>query len=228
MTSPDSKQLQHDGYALLRGAIPAAWLPALRTTFDEGVLPSAHWPVPRGADWRHVLLDVDPTVQSVCRLPCLLAAVGTLIGERFFIAQAEGREPLPGGGYQALHRDLSAQRPGDSVVAIAYVDDYDADNGATRIVPGSHRSTCSVSTEQIPHSAAQHVSGAAGDVLVFDADLIHAGSENRSGARRRSILVTYFAAPLYAGHLETLALRSVRMDTSQLFDPTASTDSRTS
>src|SRR3954462_12361844 len=113
----DLPQLHRDGYALLRGAIPAAWPDDLRAAFEAGVKPSDQWPVPRGADWRHSLLDLDPKVQAVCRLPELLAVVGTRIGERFFPAQVEGREPLPEGGHQKLHRDLSAQRPGDSVVA---------------------------------------------------------------------------------------------------------------
>lgn len=78
-------------------------------------------------------------IQAVCRLPQLLAVVGELIGERFFLAQVEGREPLPGGGHQQLHRDLSAQRPGDIANAMVYFDDYGPDNGATRIVPSSHR-----------------------------------------------------------------------------------------
>ena len=65
----DHDALHRDGYALLRGAIPAGWLPSLRATFDAGVLPSDRWPVPRGPGWRHSLLDLDPQVQAVCHLP---------------------------------------------------------------------------------------------------------------------------------------------------------------
>ena len=86
-------------------------------------------------NWRHSLVDLDSKVQAVCRLPEMLAVVGELIGERFFLSQVEGREPLLGGGHQALHRDLSAQRPGDSVNALAYLDDYGAKNGALRGIP---------------------------------------------------------------------------------------------
>ncbi|WP_396654150.1 hypothetical protein [Metapseudomonas otitidis] len=42
-------------------------------------------------------------------------------------------------------------------------------------------------------SHAIQLSGSAGDILIFDADLIHAGSLNRLGSRRRALLV---AAPL--------------------------------
>ena len=54
---------------------------------------------------------------------------------------------------------------------------------------------------------------------MLDADLVHAGSRNRIGARRRTILITYFAEPLYASHLETATLRSIRMDGTDRFDP---------
>ena len=216
----DREQLHRDGYVLLRRAIPAEWLGDLRAAFDAGVMPSDHWPVPRGMDWRHSLLDLDSKVQALCRLPQLLAVVGELIGERFFLSQVEGREPLAGGGQQRLHRDLSAQRPGDMVNVLAYFDDYGPENGATRIVPGSHRPE----QEEPPfdfndESRSVQFSGSAGDILVFDVDLVHAGSLNASGARRRSILISYFSQPLYASHLETVNLRSIRMDTTDSFDP---------
>ena len=215
----DHKQLHRDGYALLRQAIPAEWLDDLRAAFDTGVKPSDQWPVPRGTDWRHSLLDLDSKVQAVCRLPQMLAVVGELIGERFFLSQVEGREPLAGGGHQQLHRDLSAQRPGDTVNVLAYFDDYGSGNGSTRLVPGSHH----VGQGEPPfnfndESRSVLLSGPAGDILVFDADLVHAGSLNLTGARRRSILIVYFSEALYASHLETVNLRGVRMDTTDKFD----------
>lgn len=209
------EQLHRDGYTLLRGAIPTQWLGELCMAFDDGVIPRDQWHVPRGGDWRHALVDLSPIVQSVCRMPELLAAVGTLIGERFFLAQVEGREPLSGGGHQGLHRDLSAQRPGDTVLAIAFLDDYGPDNGATRIVRGSHRQA---QLDLNDASQAVQISGNAGDILVFEADLVHAGSLNVTGARRRSLLISYFAEPLYASHLKTAQLRSIRMEAAW-FDP---------
>ena len=216
----DRERLHRNGYALLRGAIPADWLDALRDAFDTNTTPSERWAVPRGADWRHSLLDLDPTVQAVCRLPSLLAAAGALIGERFFLAQVEGREPLPGGGHQGLHRDLSEERPGDTVNALAFFDDYGPDNGATRLIPGTHRPAPDAPPFDLAdESRAMQLTGNAGDILVFDADLLHAASLNKSGARRRSILIGYFAEARYASHLRTAALRHVRMDTSERFEP---------
>lgn len=216
----DHDQLHRDGYALLRGAIPADWLPSLRATFDAGVQPSEQWAVPRGPGWRHSLLDLDPQVQAVCRLPAALAVAGTLIGERFFLAQVEGREPLEGGGHQGLHRDLSANRPGDTVNALAFLDDYGPHNGATRLIPGSHRPTPDTPpVHTLDETGVIQLSGHAGDILVFDADLVHAATLNPTGARRRSLLIGYFAEPRHAAHLATAHLRSVRMDTSERFEP---------
>ena len=217
---PDRKQLHQDGYALLRQAIPTEWLADLRTVFDAGVRPSDQWPVPRGMDWRYSMLDDDSKIQAVCRLPQLLSVAGELIGERFFLSQVEGREPLAGGGHQQLHRDLSAQRPGDIAIALAFFDDYGPENGATRIVPGSHRPEPDAPPFDFnDESRAVQLSGSASDILVFDVDLVHAGSLNVIGARRRSILISYFSEALYASHLETVALRNIRMDTRDRFAP---------
>ncbi|WLG99500.1 phytanoyl-CoA dioxygenase family protein [Pseudomonas beijingensis] len=216
----DREQLHRDGYTLLRQAIPTEWLADLRAVFDSGVRPSDQWPVPRGMDWRYSMLDDDSKIQAVCRLPQLLAVAGELIGDRFFLSQVEGREPLAGSGQQQLHRDLSAQRPGDIAIALAFFDDYGPENGATRIVPGSHRSELGAPPFDFnDESRAVQLSGGAGDILVFDVDLVHAGSLNVIGARRRSILISYFSESLYPSHLETVALRNIRMDTRDRFAP---------
>lgn len=176
-----SRELLHSkGYTLLFGAVPTMWLAALRIAFDTGIKPSNEWPVPRGIDWRHSQLDTDPVVQALCRLPPLLAVVGELIGERFFLSQVEGREPLINGGQQQLHQPL-----------FDFTDE----------------------------SRSVQLTGSAGDILIFDADLIHAGSLNASGARRRTLLITCFSDSLYATHLETVGLRSIQMDTTERFDP---------
>lgn len=216
----DRQKLTSDGYTVLRGAIPPPWLDELRSAFDAGVRPSHEWPVPRGSDWRHSMLDLEPRIQAVCRLPVLLATAGALIGERFFLAQVEGREPLPGGGHQGLHRDLSQDRPGDTVSALAFFDDFGPGNGATRLVPGSHRPpTPRPEASAEDEGRALQLEGRAGDILVFDADLLHGATHHPGQGRRRSILIGYFAESRRPAHLATAHLRGVRMDTSERFEP---------
>lgn len=219
-TMPHHATLQQAGYVLLRQAVPQGWLEELRHVFEAGVKPARQWPVPRASDWRHSQLDCAKRVQAVCRLPQLLAAVGALIGERFFLYQVEGRAPVAGGGHQALHRDLSMQRPGDLVGVMVYLDDYGPHNGATRIVPGSHRPEPGETPfDYSDESRSLHLSGRAGDALVFDVDLVHAASLNASGAPRRALLIGYAAEPLQIALQQTEHLRNVHMNTHECFEP---------
>lgn len=203
--------LDADGYLLLRAAIPADWIAPIRAAFDAGVLASDEWPVPRQASWRHAQVDLDAHVQRVCRLPMLLAAVRHLLGAPFFLSQVEGREPREGNPPQPLHRD-AAHCPGELVAALIWLDPYGAANGATQVVPGSHRTT-----DDDDGCPAHTLTGEAGDVLVFDPNLRHGATTNHDGTRRRALLVSFALATSRARYAPTAALRGVRMESSETF-----------
>ena len=206
----DFSHLDASGYLLLRNAVPADWIAPLRAAFEGGVIPADQWPVGRGHDWRHSLLDLDPYVQRVCRLPALLEAVCHRLGAPFFLAQVEGREPRPGNAPQPLHRD-GAGYAGQIMAAMVWLDPYSADNGATQIIAGSHHSGAAAGADALV------LAGEPGDVLIFDPEVLHGATTNTSGAARRSLLLSYAVLSLRAEHLETQALRNVRMDTSETF-----------
>ena len=207
-------RLDHDGYLLLRNAF-AREVEAMRPAFDEGVLASHLWPSPRGHDWRHARVDLDPTVRTICRLPLLIAAVRHKLAGPFFLSQVEGREPLPGGGFQGLNRDGEAGDSGRMVSALFYLDDYGPANGATRIAAGSHRRR--IEGDERLEDRAVVLEGRAGDILVFDINLLHGATRNVSGARRRSLLATYLVETLEASHETNRMLRGVRMSEVERF-----------
>jgi phytanoyl-CoA dioxygenase PhyH len=212
-----AEHLARDGYLLLRGAVPASLVEPLQAAFDAGELASDRWPVPRGADWRHALVDLDPAVQRVCRLPRLLAATVSILGQPFFLSQVEGREPMPGRGAQLLHRDGPDSPVARIVSALVFLDPYGPENGATRVVAGTHVGAGLDLAPGVEHPDAEMLAGEAGDILVFDPNLLHGATRNASGARRRSLLISYAILSLHAESELTRTVRTVRMSTDEVF-----------
>jgi ectoine hydroxylase-related dioxygenase (phytanoyl-CoA dioxygenase family) len=201
LTPEEIAAFDNDGYVVLRGAL-APMVDALRERFEAQVLAPDKWPAPREADWRHAMLDNDAITQRACLSPRLLAGCFHMFKQRFFLATIQGREPKHNGGRQMLHRDWPAEAgsPG-LVVGLGFLDDFGPANGATRVVPGTHRDIGGLNdySHFTTHPDERVVEGGAGDVLLFYGQLAHSGMRNQGGAPRRTLQICYRN---YAVHAE--------------------------
>jgi ectoine hydroxylase-related dioxygenase (phytanoyl-CoA dioxygenase family) len=199
VTAPDEAErnaLDVDGFLLLRGVHDTKTCESLRALFERTYLPSDRWPAPRSATVRHAMLDNEPDAWDAALQPRILACAYHLLRRPFFLFDVQGRDPRPGKGEQALHRDwVAPQGPAPMVIALAFFDPFGAANGATRVVPGSHRTEggADVFAHLPRHPDEVTVEGAAGDVLVCDGYLVHSATRNASGAPRRNLQISFHA-----------------------------------
>lgn len=97
------------------------------------------------------------------------------------------------GARQQLHMDSNL--PGrDSypivMVAIVMLDDFTSENGATRVLPKSHlRSDYAKTNKRYKNET--HITGKAGDVIIFNGALWHGSDRNKTNKDRWSINMGY-------------------------------------
>jgi len=113
----------------------------------------------------------------------------------YWMSQAETIYIAPGNPAQALHRDdinwsFAAKQGIDlQMSALIALGDYDAEVGATMVVPSSHRDGYN---SPIDASCAQPVEMKPGDALIYLGSLAHGGGANTSTDRIRKALYIGF------------------------------------
>ena len=138
------------------------------------------------------LLDSLPEIAALFEHPELREAVTRLIGTAIPVSDVAFRCPQPGFGRQSLHADdLPIDRAGDcrAVTSIVALCDFTSTNGATAVVPGSHRRPdLQRRVKRLDLRDAEVVlAGTAGTAFVFSAHLLHRGTLNRSNEPRPSL-----------------------------------------
>jgi ectoine hydroxylase-related dioxygenase (phytanoyl-CoA dioxygenase family) len=185
LSRQEKEALDRKGYVVFSGIVGDAWLARLRAAFETAIAQGKR----HGA---HVQLDMsDPAFDLVYTHPKVLAVAQHVLRRPFVTGGVVGRDPVKGQGQQALHADWlrGPSDPYGMVTMLWLLDDFTPDNGATRIVPGSHLMANALpkrmSQPASRHPEEQQVIAWAGSVLVFNSHLLHSGTRNRSGARRR-------------------------------------------
>jgi ectoine hydroxylase-related dioxygenase (phytanoyl-CoA dioxygenase family) len=189
LTQPQTEALDSAGYIVVADAIDASWVERLKRAFEGA-------PAQQNGTQHVELVPQTPEIDAWIGLrdhPVVLAAAEHLLGRPFRVRDLHGRNPLPGFGQQGLHADWMERTDARDVfvlTAIWMIDDFAADNGATRLVPGSHRIARAL-PKSLAQPAARHpeeriVTGTAGSVLVFNGHTWHSGRKNDSRGPRRA------------------------------------------
>jgi ectoine hydroxylase-related dioxygenase (phytanoyl-CoA dioxygenase family) len=201
--SKDEKQaLDTKGYAVLEGVFSKDQLTPLRQLFDETAREQSRaGPTEKETGTRHIK-DLHRS-EAFWRVPLhhrILAAAFQILGRRFISSIPHGREPLQGFGQQGLHMDWRTGGHANLfyvATGICLLDDFTNENGATRVVPGSHRKAewpnKKISDPAFTHPNQVTVSAAAGSVLFFNGHLLHSGTRNRTTLRRRTLQFSFTA-----------------------------------
>jgi ectoine hydroxylase-related dioxygenase (phytanoyl-CoA dioxygenase family) len=190
--------LDQQGYVVLEGLLGPAQLDALR----EEVLPLAlAGPLGRNpfeGERTHrvyALLAKAETVAPMVEHPRVLDIVDQLLEPNYLLTACQVIHLLPGETAQAVHFDdgfysIPRPRPSVSISTIWAVDDFTAENGATEVIPGSHRwDDSGLPAKDDPRL--QPVVMRAGSAVIFHGTLWHRGGANRSDGARCAISPQY-------------------------------------
>jgi ectoine hydroxylase-related dioxygenase (phytanoyl-CoA dioxygenase family) len=200
MTPKEQHLLDTTGYVVLDGFMSSPLLGELRTRVEElfaeeGTQAGAEFKQEAGSRRLANLIDKGDVFRRVLGMPELLAYVGHVLGPEFKLSSANARSVNPhADDSQPLHADMAAiaDEKGYWVCNTVWMlDDFTTDNGAIRVVPGSHRlgrlPQEVISDLKQPHPDEVLVTGKAGTVVVMNAHAWHGGTGNRTSAPRTAL-----------------------------------------
>jgi hypothetical protein len=203
MTDPNHRlrEIETQGYTLIPDAMPAATVLRLREEVERlyerhQEITSRAWGPERGLDnlpaKSLLFLDVVAETRPVIEL------MEAFLGPNLVLASLNARSTQAHTKPQGLHRDHQGQllyertAEGQFVPAYVYMqsiwllDDFTPENGATRIVPGTHTPEAGNPRPEHPYGEAIPLVAPAGTVAVFPASLWHGGGEHTGPGVRRA------------------------------------------
>lgn len=195
--SPDAaRQLRDIGFVVMPGPAIPGGCEQLSNAYDREVAKADPADVHTGKTGASTRIDDfvnrGAEFDGIYVYPPLLAACCQIIGGSFKLSGMRARTLNPGAQAEELHVDAKHRANGWPLVGcILMVDAFDAENGATRFVPGSHLQSREpielMSNPQDDHERQLLACGPPGSVIIFNASVWHGHGANRSGRPRRSI-----------------------------------------
>ncbi len=135
-------------------------------------------------------------VEQITSHPTVARTVESVLGSNTVVGEFTFRCPWPGFGQQKLHADdlpLVDVEQTLGLTAIMPLVAFTPDNGATRLVPGSHRRADlqKLSGNLDGHPDEIVLTGPAGGMFMFSRHVLHSGTKNRSGQPRPAFQITW-------------------------------------
>jgi ectoine hydroxylase-related dioxygenase (phytanoyl-CoA dioxygenase family) len=192
--------VQRDGYVIIEDAFPAGLADDLRSDLDRlehelGVVPADNDFEGTNTLRNYNLLAHGELYQQIPVWSAVLPIVEGVLDPGCLISSLSSIVICPGETAQPIHSDdilIPLPKPHPPLVCNTMwaITDFTEENGATRLVPGSH-------AKDNPRYGGDYLTVPAemrkGSVLVWDGALWHKGGENRSGERRYGIAMNYCA-----------------------------------
>jgi ectoine hydroxylase-related dioxygenase (phytanoyl-CoA dioxygenase family) len=195
--------LADHGYCLIDRALPPERVAQVRARLvelaEQEIADGSHYVYEDGCNQRiWTLLNKGECFIDLAFDPTVTELMNHLLGYGFLLSNIDANIAGPGGKPMFLHADQSFVAPPwppHAMVANAMwmLDDFTAENGATRIVPGSHRKgegpMPTIEASGIP------VEAPAGTAMVFDGRLWHQTGANVTATERRHGILAYYCRP---------------------------------
>lgn len=202
--TPETKQLDQDGFVVLPDLMPEGLLSALRNRIDqlfaaEGDAAGSEFKQEPGCRRLANLMDKGEIFQTMVAMPDILGLVRHVLGPVIKLSSLNARQVLPHGmGMQPFHADMGAIADAQGFWVcntVWMLDNFTAENGAIRVIPGSHRwgrlPQQSLADPLADDPRQTLVTGRSGSVVVMNAHLWHAGTTNRTDRTRTAIHAFY-------------------------------------
>jgi ectoine hydroxylase-related dioxygenase (phytanoyl-CoA dioxygenase family) len=204
MTPSEARQLDEHGYVLLEGFIDEGMREGLRRRLrelyaEEGDHAGREFRTEAHAQRLANLVDKGDVFGRAIAWPALLAYVRHVLGPDIKLSSLNARSADPhSDSVQPLHVDMGAlpDEQGYWVCNTVWMlDDFTPENGATRVVPGSHRwrrRPQEVLADALaPHPQEVLVTGPAGSIAVINSHVWHGGTANRTASPRLAMHAFY-------------------------------------
>ena len=191
------EDIKNNGFTIIKNYIENKWLLDLRDVFEyliEKEGPKAGTEVHRVKGARRLadLVNKGKVFDKMYLDPMLLTTVYSVLQQPFKLSSLNGHEPEKCFGKQELHADWPKANDGSYYVvnSIWMLDDFSISNGATRVIPKSHKILGKVEDHikdrLADHPDEVHIEGNAGDLIIFNGHLWHGCSTNKTGKHRRA------------------------------------------